>query len=132
MIVAGNTMVKYDAVEAFGNPILVDDHDNRVGEYKKVTAAAKAHGSLIVCQLSHPGRQGSAALNPNPVSASDVQLKIEWAGNKFNKPRPMSIPEIKDMVKQWGESAYLCYQAGYDGVQVIVPPSQENRCIDMK
>jgi 2,4-dienoyl-CoA reductase-like NADH-dependent reductase (Old Yellow Enzyme family) len=46
---------------------LVDDHDGRVAEFRKLTAAAKKHGSLIVCQLSHPGRQGSAGLNPNPV-----------------------------------------------------------------
>ncbi|KAK3105503.1 hypothetical protein LTR53_018309, partial [Teratosphaeriaceae sp. CCFEE 6253] len=75
-------------------------------------------GSLFVAQLSHPGRQGGAALNPNPVSASDVQLKIEWAGNKFNKPRALTVPEIHDVVKMWGETAYLCKQSGFNGVQV--------------
>ncbi|KAI1614248.1 hypothetical protein EDD37DRAFT_128270 [Exophiala viscosa] len=118
VIVSGNTMVRYDAVEAFGNPILVDDHDGRVAKFREVTDAAKAHGSLIVAQLSHPGRQGTRYLNPNPISASDVHLAIKWAGNEFNKPRPMTIPEIKQMVKYWGESAYLCYKAGFDGVQV--------------
>lgn len=118
MIVAGNTMIRYDAVEAFGNPVLQDNHDGRVEQFRKVTSAAKAHGCLIVCQLSHPGRQGGAALNPHPVSASDVQLKIQWAGNSFAKPRPLSVPEIKDLVKQWGETAYLCHEAGYDGVQM--------------
>ncbi|KAK7885706.1 hypothetical protein LTR67_010057 [Exophiala xenobiotica] len=118
IIVSGNTMVHYDAVEAYGNPILVDDHDGRVAKYKEVTDAAKAHGSLIVAQLSHPGRQGNKYLNPNPVSASDVHLAIKWAGNEFAKPRPMTIPEIKEMVKSWGETAYLCYKAGFDGVQV--------------
>lgn len=54
----------------------------------------------------------------NPVSASDVQLKIEWAGNKFNKPRALTVPEIKTVVEEWGETAYLCHQAGFDGVQV--------------
>jgi hypothetical protein len=78
----------------------------------------KKNGSLFIAQLSHPGRQGGAALNPNPVSASDVQLKIEWAGNKFNQPRALTVPEIKDLVKHWGEVAYLCYQAGFDGVQI--------------
>ncbi len=110
-------MVHYDAVEAYGNPILVDDHDGRIAKFKEVTDAAKAHGSLIVAQLSHPGRQGNKYLNPNPVSASDVHLAIKWAGNEFAKPRPMTIPEIKDMVKSWGETAYLCYKAGFDGVQ---------------
>jgi 2,4-dienoyl-CoA reductase-like NADH-dependent reductase (Old Yellow Enzyme family) len=57
-------------------------------------------------------------LNPNPVSASDVHLTIKWAGNEFAKPRPLTIPEIHTMVQKWGETAYLCCKAGYDGVQV--------------
>lgn len=111
-------MIRYDAVEAYGNPILCDNHDGRIEQFRKLTDAAKAHGSLFVCQLSHPGRQGSAALNPDPVSASDVHLTISWAGNSFAKPRPLTVPEIKDLVKQWGETAYLCWKAGFDGVQV--------------
>ena len=118
VIVAGNVMIRYDALEAYGNPILCDDHDNRVAAYKKVVDAVKKNGSLFIAQLSHPGRQGGAALNPNPVSASDVQLKISWAGNSFNKPRPLPVPEIKDLVKQWGETAALCHEAGFDGVQI--------------
>ena len=118
VIVAGNLMLKYDAVEAFGNPILPDNHDNRVEAFREVSKLAKANGSLFIAQLSHPGRQGGAALNPNPVSASDVQLKIEWAGNKFNQPRALTVPEIKDLVKHWGEVAYLCKEAGFDGVQI--------------
>lgn len=64
MIVAGNLMLKYDAVEGFGNPILQDNHDNRIDAFKKVSEFAKAQGSLFIAQLSHPGRQGNAALNP--------------------------------------------------------------------
>ena len=118
IIVAGNMMIRYDAVEAFGNPILPDDHDGRVAAFRRVSDAVKAHGSLFIAQLSHPGRQGPAALNPHPVSASDVQLKIAWAGNSFNPPRPLTLPEINEIVRQFGETAYLCHQAGFDGVQV--------------
>ncbi|KAJ2984307.1 hypothetical protein NQ176_g48 [Zarea fungicola] len=118
IIVSGNTMVRYDALEAYGNPILADDHDGRVAKFREMTDQAKAHGSLIVAQISHPGRQGAKHLNPEPVSASDVHLQIRHAGNEFAKPRALTIPEIKDMVKLWGETAYLCYKAGFHGVQV--------------
>lgn len=111
-------MVRYDAVEAFGNPILCDNHDNRLEQFKELADAAKAHGSLFVAQLSHPGRQGVVALNPNPVSASDVQLKVKWLDNSFAKPRALTVPEIHDLVRSYGETAYLCHQAGFDGVQV--------------
>jgi 2,4-dienoyl-CoA reductase-like NADH-dependent reductase (Old Yellow Enzyme family) len=118
VIVAGNMMIRYDAVEASGNPVLCDDHDNRVAAFRKVGAAAKALGSLFIAQISHPGRQGSATLNPQPVSASDVHLDIAWAGNWFAKPRALTVPEIKKMVRWWGETARLCYEAGFDGVQI--------------
>jgi 2,4-dienoyl-CoA reductase-like NADH-dependent reductase (Old Yellow Enzyme family) len=124
IIVSGNTMVAYDAVEAFGNPILCDDHDGRVAKYKEVVDVAKKHGSLIIAQISHPGRQGNKFLNPNPVSASDVHLTIKWAGNEFAKPRPLNVEEIGEMVRKWGETAYLCWKAGYDGVQGLYPCPQ--------
>ncbi|KAK8069380.1 hypothetical protein PG994_005996 [Apiospora phragmitis] len=118
IIVTGNIMLKYDAVEGYGNAVLCDDHDNRVEAFRRVTAAAKKHGSLMIAQISHPGRQGNAVLNPHPVSAGDVQLQLQWMGTSFNKPRPLSEDEIQSMVADWGETAYLCHRAGFDGVQV--------------
>lgn len=119
IIVGGNMMVRYDAVEAFGNAILCDDHDGRVAQYKQMTDYCHEHGSLVISQLSHPGRQGGKYLNPNPVSASDVHLQKEWAGNSFAKPRPLEEHEIKEIVGYFAETARLCYDAGYDGVQVV-------------
>jgi len=111
-------MVRHDAVEAFGNPIFVSNHDDRLEQYKKLVAAAKANGSLFISQLSHVGRQGGKALNPNPVSASDVQLQVKWAGNEFAKPRALEVDEIKEIVGNFADSAYWCWKAGYDGVQI--------------
>lgn len=118
IIVTGNIMLKYDAVEGYGNAILCDDHDGRVEAFRRVTSAAKKHGSLVIAQISHPGRQGNAVLNPSPVSASDVQLQVQWMGTRFNKPRPLSVDEIRSVVADWGETAYLCHRAGFDGVQI--------------
>ncbi|EGP89540.1 uncharacterized protein MYCGRDRAFT_69448 [Zymoseptoria tritici IPO323] len=119
IIVAGNVMLRHDMVEAYGNPILSDPTDTaRVAAFREVTTAVKREGSLFVAQLSMPGRQGPATLNPHPVSASDVHLKIGWSGNNFAPPRALTVPEIHDIVKQWGTSAKLCYDAGFDGVQV--------------
>jgi 2,4-dienoyl-CoA reductase-like NADH-dependent reductase (Old Yellow Enzyme family) len=46
--ISGNIMVRYDAVEAYGNPILYDNHDGRISEYKKLATVAKAHGSIFI------------------------------------------------------------------------------------
>ena len=125
-------MVRHDAVEAFGNPIFVSNHDDRLEQYKKLVAAAKANGSLFISQLSHVGRQGGKALNPNPVSASDVQLQVKWAGNEFAKPRALEVDEIKEIVGNFADSAYWCWKAGYDGVQVSCAFLQVSELRDFK
>ncbi|KAG8629098.1 hypothetical protein KVT40_002963 [Elsinoe batatas] len=86
VIVMGNTMISYTAVEAFGNPIL---------------------------------RTGSRCQGPQqPICLPTFTSRSAWAGNSFNKPRALTVAEIKDLVKAWGETARLCYEAGFDGVQV--------------
>lgn len=46
----------------------------RLEKFQELAKAAKAHGCLIIGQLSHPGRQVQARLNPVAISASNVQL----------------------------------------------------------
>ncbi len=77
-ILTGNIMIEYDQLEAMGNPIIPRDAEfsgPRFEAFKEMAAAGKAHGSLMVGQVSHPGRQVESRIQKNPVSASDVQLK---------------------------------------------------------
>jgi 2,4-dienoyl-CoA reductase-like NADH-dependent reductase (Old Yellow Enzyme family) len=77
-ILTGNIMIEYDQLEAMGNPIIPREADfsgERFDAFKKMAEASKAHGSLIVGQVSHPGRQCEQRIQPNPMSASDVQLE---------------------------------------------------------
>jgi len=77
-ILTGNIMIEYDQLEAMGNPIIPRDADfsgPRFEAFKKLATESKAHGSLIVGQVSHPGRQCEVRIQKNPISASDVQLK---------------------------------------------------------
>ena len=77
-ILTGNIMIEYDQLEAMGNPIIPREADfsgERFNAFKELAEASKAHGSLIVGQVSHPGRQCEKRIQPNPVSASDVQLE---------------------------------------------------------
>jgi len=77
-LLTGNIMIEYDQLEAMGNPIIPRDAEYsgpRFEAFKDLATAAKAHGSLIVGQVSHPGRQVENRIQKNPVSASDVQLE---------------------------------------------------------
>lgn len=71
-------MIEYDQLEAMGNPIIPRDAEfsgPRFEAFKELATQSKAHGSLIVGQVSHPGRQVENRIQKNPISASDVQLE---------------------------------------------------------
>lgn len=80
LILTGNVMIEYDHLEAMGNPIIPLEagfEGERFERFSEMAAAGKAHGNLMVAQVSHPGRQVESRIQKNPISASDVQLAGE-------------------------------------------------------
>ncbi|KAK8099039.1 NADH:flavin oxidoreductase/NADH oxidase [Apiospora kogelbergensis] len=121
VILTGNVMLAYDQLEAAGNPIIPADapfEGERFEKFKEMATVSKKHGSLIVAQLSHPGRQVSDAINPSPISASDVQLEGNVMGMTFGKPRAMEQADIDAVVGGFAHAAEYLYKAGYDGIQL--------------
>ena len=81
-ILTGNIMIEYDQLEAMGNPIIPRDAEfsgPRFEAFKELGAAAKAHGSLCVGQVGHPGRQVESRIQKGPISASDIQLEGKFS-----------------------------------------------------
>ena len=120
-ILTGNIMIEYDQLEAAGNPIIPRTEapkGERFEAFKKLAAESKAHGSLIVGQISHPGRQVTETIQKNPVSASDVQLEGNIMGMTFAKPHPASSEEIERIVEGFTHAAEYLHAAGYDGIQL--------------
>ncbi|KAI1129678.1 NADH:flavin oxidoreductase/NADH oxidase [Nemania abortiva] len=121
LILTGNIMVYYDHLEAAGNTVIPKDasfSDERFERFRDLSIEAKAHGSLIVAQLSHPGRQVSKDIQAYPVSASDVHLEGMKLSMTFAKPRAMSKDDINDLVHSFAFAAEYVHKAGYDGVQL--------------
>ena len=120
-ILSGNIMIHLEHLEAAGNPIIPSDapfSGERFEAFKKMGQEAKAHGNICVGQLSHPGRQTSEALQPHPISASDVQLEGNVLGMTFAKPRAMDEEDFKNVIDQFAHGAEYLHQAGWDGVQL--------------
>ncbi|KAG8526651.1 uncharacterized protein KY384_008080 [Bacidia gigantensis] len=120
-ILTGNIMVEFDQLEAAGNPIIPRGEDpsgSRFEAFKELASASKAQGSLIVGQVSHPGRQVSESINKDPISASDVQLEGNVMGMTFAKPHPASQGEIDRVVEGFAHAAEYLHKAGYDGIQL--------------
>lgn len=129
IILTGNVMVAPDQLEAAGNPVIprgAPFEGERFEAFRAVAAAAKqaSHGtngskSLVVMQVSHPGRQVAANIQPNPISASDVQLEGTVLGMTFGKPRAMEHPvDFETVVDSFAHAAEYAHRAGYDGVQL--------------
>ncbi|KAF4625926.1 hypothetical protein G7Y89_g12236 [Cudoniella acicularis] len=120
-ILTGNIMIEYDQLEAMGNLIIPREAEfsgPRFEAFKELAEAAIAHGSLIVGQVSHPGRQVDIRIQQNPISASDVQLEGEVMGMKFAKPTAATQEEIDRIINGFAHAAEYLEKAGYDGIQL--------------
>ncbi|PWN91401.1 NADH oxidase [Acaromyces ingoldii] len=119
IILSGNTIVDHENLEAPGNPVMnaKSQEPERAAAFAEMAAKAKAHGALYITQLSHGGRQVASAIQPNPVSASDVKLD-DRMGFSFNKPTPLSKEGIKEVIDNFAWAAEYAYKNGSDGVQL--------------
>ncbi len=120
-ILTGNIMMEFDQLEAAGNPIIPRTEapkGERFEAFKKLAAEAKAHGSLIIGQVSHPGRQVGEHIQKNPVSASDVQLEGNVMGMTFAKPHPATSEEVERIIEGFAHAAEYLHAAGYDGIEL--------------
>lgn len=121
VILTGNIMIEYDHLEAAGNPIIPRGspyEGERFENFRELAAQAKRHGSLIVGQVSHPGRQVADVIQKNPISASDIQLEGNVMGMTFAKPRAATEEDIKNVVEGFAHAAEYLEKAGYDGIQL--------------
>ncbi|CEL52828.1 hypothetical protein RSOLAG1IB_11173 [Rhizoctonia solani AG-1 IB] len=113
IISTGNVMVHPEHLEAAGNAILYAPHETpeRIERFRNIAAAGKAHGSLMVMQLSHAGRQVPLFVNAHPVGASDIQLAHSM-GKDYGKPRALTVKEIKEIVEQFAYAAEIAHRTG--------------------
>ena len=121
LILTGNIMFEFDQLEAAGNPIIPrteKPEGKRFEAFKRLASESKAHGSLVVGQVSHPGRQVESRIQKDPVSASDVQLEGNVMGMTFEKPHPASLDEIERVIEGFAHTAEYLYKAGYDGIEL--------------
>jgi 2,4-dienoyl-CoA reductase-like NADH-dependent reductase (Old Yellow Enzyme family) len=121
VILTGNIMIEYDHLEAAGNPIIPRGskyEGERFEGFKDLAKQAKKHGSLIVGQVSHPGRQVTEQIQKNPISASDVHLEGNVLGMTFAKPRAATTEDIENIIEGFAHAAEYLEKAGYDGIQL--------------
>ncbi|EXK78062.1 oxidoreductase [Fusarium oxysporum f. sp. raphani 54005] len=101
-MVTGNIIIDNMHLEAMGNPTIPKDapfEGTRFEGFQALAEAGKSGGGLMVGQVSHGGRQVDARIQPEPVSASPVQLIAPMMGVTYAVPRAATEDDIKDIIE---------------------------------
>ncbi|KAJ3544918.1 hypothetical protein NM208_g2772 [Fusarium decemcellulare] len=120
VIVTGSIDIDVESMSepgAMAIPLEAGFNGERFDRFKALAEGAKVDGSLILGQVNHPGRQVQYRLNPNALSASDVQLEPKM-GMTFGKPHAATIEEITGVVKGFAHAAEYLEKAGFDGIEL--------------
>ncbi len=113
MLLTGNIMVTREHMEAPSNLAAPAPDDPRLRE---VAAAVASRGTLLLAQISHPGRQTPVAVSWRPVAPSAVPLKL--FPSAFAAPRELSLAEIAAVRAAFLRAALALAEAGFAGVQL--------------
>ncbi|PHH64297.1 hypothetical protein CDD81_4781 [Ophiocordyceps australis] len=121
IILTGNIMIDHDQLECPGNSIIPPGapfHSLRFNRFKELAREAKRHGSLVIGQVNHPGRQVEDYVQRFPLSASNVQLVLPSGNATYAKPRAMEQADIDNVIAGFAHAAEYLYKAGFDGIQI--------------
>lgn len=97
----------------------------QIEAWKKVTEAVHAKGGVVIAQLWHTGRMGHSIdrngilpFAPSPLPIRGMQHFTSQGQKDYEVPREMTIPEIRQTIKDFGQAAKNAIAAGFDGVQL--------------
>lgn len=120
VIITGNVDIEFDSLDGLADMVITPEcppEGERFEAFKKIAAAAKVDGSLILAQVTHPGRQVQARVNPIAISASDVQLEPKM-GMTFGKPHAATKDELARIIEGFAHAAEYLSKAGFDGIEL--------------
>ena len=90
------------------------DNNDKIEGHKRLVETVHKNGANAVAHLNHPGRMANPKLLGNIyVSASDIQCQ-----NGGQKPKALSIDEIKNVQQQYINAAIRAEKAGYDLIEL--------------
>src|SRR6185312_15813312 len=82
--------------------------------YRRLGDAVHEHGTRIVCQLFHGGREViTSGPRPPAVSASSIP-----SARFMTEPRELSVAEIEELLEGYRQAAAFARAGGLDGVEV--------------
>lgn len=89
-------------------------HDGQIASHSELPKRVHRHGAKILAQIYHAGRQTSAAvLGRSPVAPSPIPDPYSQ-----EVPRELEVPEIEEIIEQFGDCARRARECGFDGVEI--------------
>ncbi|KAI1331750.1 NADH:flavin oxidoreductase/NADH oxidase-like protein [Xylariaceae sp. FL0255] len=117
VIATGNIDIEFDMLDAVGDMIITPEcppSGPRFEGFKEIAVAAKEHGSLLLAQVTHPGRQLSSRIRKDTISASASPPISEH----YAVPREATKADIARIVDGFSHAAEYVDKAGFDGIEL--------------
>jgi len=90
------------------------EDDSKIDGHKKLVETVHRNGAKAVAHINHPGRMANPKLPGNVyLSASDIECP-----NGGQKPKALSLDEIKIVQQQYIDAAIRAEKAGYDFIEL--------------
>jgi len=116
LIITENTCIEWPRGKAGEKPLRLDDWPFVQG-LAEIAEAVHPYGTKVATQLQHTGRQTNVNASTSGVgliSASDVPC--EFTGGDI--PKPLTIPEIEEIIEKFINAAVRTKAAGFDAVEL--------------
>lgn len=113
-LITGNVLVDRRFLERVQNVVV--EADTPLDGLRRWAEAARAHGTPLIMQINHAGRQTNRFVNGRPMGPSaSGAVKVLGA---FARPRAMTAEDIADVRARFVTTALAAQEAGFDGVQI--------------
>jgi 2,4-dienoyl-CoA reductase-like NADH-dependent reductase (Old Yellow Enzyme family)/thioredoxin reductase len=90
--------------------------DNLIPGLRRMVDAVHKHGAKVASELMFAGRETSSYITGfQPVAPSLVPCKVLAGGEA---PRVLTVPEIKQLIDDYGEAARRSVKAGFDLIEI--------------
>ncbi|MBS1949262.1 MAG: alkene reductase [Bacteroidetes bacterium] len=112
--------------EAVGSPLTPGLYtQEQIEAWKKVTKSVHRKGGVIFAQLWHTGRVGHSAdrngrlpVAPSAIAITGMQHFTSQGMLDFETPHTLTVEEVKQTIKDYGQAAKNAMEAGFDGVEL--------------
>jgi 2,4-dienoyl-CoA reductase-like NADH-dependent reductase (Old Yellow Enzyme family)/thioredoxin reductase len=93
--------------------------DPRLGEWlRRLAAELSEYPTLLLVQITHPGRQGSFSGGAAPLHLAPSPAAGRRFGHTWRIPHEMSGSDIRQVIGDFAQAAEVVMTAGIDGVEL--------------